>query len=139
MLVLDTDHLTAIGYESMIGLRLTKRLAQSGEEIATTAISVDEQLSGLLAAIHQRHEPASQIEPYAERVARMEFLAAFMILPWDHDGVARFVRMKADHVKGGTMDLKIASITLAHDATLLTRNTGHFAQVPGLRFANWLD
>lgn len=107
--------------------------------MATTAISVDEQLSGLLAAVHQRHEPTSQIEPYAELVARMEFLAAFLILPWDEDSVARFMKMKEDRVKGGTMDLKIASITLAHDATLLTRNTEHFTQVPGLRFANRLD
>ncbi len=35
--------------------------------------------------------------------------------------------------------LRIASITLAHDATLLTRNSVDFAQVPGLRFENWLD
>jgi tRNA(fMet)-specific endonuclease VapC len=37
------------------------------------------------------------------------------------------------------MDLKIASIAISHDATLLTRNTVDFAQVPGLRFENWLD
>jgi len=37
------------------------------------------------------------------------------------------------------MDLKIACLTLAHDATLLTRNTGDFGKVPGLRVANWLD
>jgi predicted nucleic acid-binding protein len=32
----------------------------------------------------------------------------------------------------------IASITLAHDATLLTRNTQDFAGVPGLKTENWL-
>ena len=37
------------------------------------------------------------------------------------------------------MDLKIACIVLAHDASLLTRNASDFAQVPGLRFENWLD
>ena len=63
MLVLDTDHLTAMGYTSELGQRLTARLSQTEEEIATTAISVDEQLNGLLAAIHRRNEPASQIEP----------------------------------------------------------------------------
>jgi len=139
VLVLDTDHLTAMGYDSAIGRRLQERLSESGEEIATTAISVDEQLSGLLAAIHARHDPMSQIEPYAELVERMEFLSVFLILPWDADSAARFLKLKADRVKGGTMDLKIASIALAHDAFLLTRNTIDFAHVPGLQVANWLD
>lgn len=39
----------------------------------------------------------------------------------------------------GTMDLKIAAICLAHDATLLTRNLVDFEKVPGLRVENWLD
>lgn len=37
------------------------------------------------------------------------------------------------------MDLKIASICLAHDAMLLTRNVGHFKNIPGLRVENWLE
>jgi len=35
--------------------------------------------------------------------------------------------------------MKIAAITLAHGAALLTRNIADFAKVPGLRFENWLD
>ena len=139
MLVLDTDHLSAMGYPTAIGQRLIERLDASGQEVCTTAISVDEQLSGLLAAIHRRRDPSVQIEPYSELIARVEFLASFLILPWDEDAVIRFQRLKADRIKTGTMDLKIASIALAHDATLLTRNTKDFAPVPGLRFENWLD
>ena len=139
MLVLDTDHLTALGYPSALGQRLAERLNDSGREIAITAISVDEQLSGLLAAIHRRNEPAKQIEPYAELVERLEFLASFLILPWDHDSVVRYTEMKTARIRGGTMDLKIACITLTHDALLLTRNTVHFAAIPGLRIENWLD
>jgi len=37
------------------------------------------------------------------------------------------------------MDLKIACITMANDATLLTRNIGDFIQIPGLKVENWLD
>jgi len=39
----------------------------------------------------------------------------------------------------GTMDLKIASIALANDATLLTRNTSDFKRVPDLRIEDWLS
>jgi tRNA(fMet)-specific endonuclease VapC len=37
------------------------------------------------------------------------------------------------------MDLKIAAICLAHDATLLSRNLRDFEKVPDLRTENWLD
>jgi tRNA(fMet)-specific endonuclease VapC len=42
-------------------------------------------------------------------------------------------------VRIGSMDLKIACVALAHDATLLTRNTTDFAQIAGLRIENWVD
>jgi tRNA(fMet)-specific endonuclease VapC len=35
------------------------------------------------------------------------------------------------------MDLKIASIALANDATLLTRNTKDFEKVHALRIEDW--
>ena len=37
------------------------------------------------------------------------------------------------------MDLKIASIALANDSTLLTRNTNDFQRVPGLRIEDWMS
>jgi tRNA(fMet)-specific endonuclease VapC len=39
----------------------------------------------------------------------------------------------------GRADLLISSITLAHRATLVTRNLRHFKQIPGLRLENWVD
>ena len=36
------------------------------------------------------------------------------------------------------MDLKIASIVLVHNATLLTRNFKDFRPIPGLKAEDWL-
>ena len=41
--------------------------------------------------------------------------------------------------KIGRADLLIACIALAHNATLVTRNTKDFAVVPGLKLENWAD
>jgi tRNA(fMet)-specific endonuclease VapC len=35
-------------------------------------------------------------------------------------------------------DLMIASVALVHDLTLVTNNSKHFRQVPGLRLEDWL-
>lgn len=66
-------------------------------------------------------------------------LAEFTFLPWDEEAAQRFKLFRRQDIRIGSADLKIACITLEHDATLLTRNTVDFAQVPGLRFENWLD
>ena len=41
--------------------------------------------------------------------------------------------------KIGRADLLIASITLANQATLVTRNLRHFRQIPQLLLENWVD
>jgi tRNA(fMet)-specific endonuclease VapC len=47
--------------------------------------------------------------------------------------------LKAAKTRLGTMDLKIASIALANDAILLSRNVGDFQKVPGLQVVDWLS
>jgi tRNA(fMet)-specific endonuclease VapC len=37
------------------------------------------------------------------------------------------------------MDLRIAAIAMANDATLLSRNLRDFERVAGLKVENWLD
>ena len=39
----------------------------------------------------------------------------------------------------GHFDLLIAGTALAHDMTVITRNTREFERVPGLRVENWYD
>ena len=105
----------------------------------TTIVSVEEQLRGWLASIAKVSDPHEQIEAYAALGERVNFLAAFTFLPWDKEAADLFKRLRKQGVRIGSMDLKIACITIEHDAVLLTRNTTDFAKVPGLRFENWLD
>lgn len=72
-------------------------------------------------------------------IKQVEVFASWLVLPWDDDAADLFDSLKSLRQKVGTQDLKIASICLAHDATLLTRNLADFESVPGLRVGNWLD
>ena len=139
MLVLDTDHLSELEVRSAPGLRLLTRLSARKDDAAITAVTVEEQLRGWLAEIRSRNKPRDQIRAYGRLVRTVEAHAKWTILPWDEDAVGVFESLAKRRIRIGTQDLKIAAITLAHDATLLTRNIVDFAQVPGLKFENWLD
>ncbi len=138
MLVLDTDHSSELGYRSVPGLRLLARLQAHSADATITAITVEEQLRGWLAEIRRHTDPHQHIRDYARLVRQVELHASLAVLPWDADAVRHFEMLKAQRVRIGTNDLKIAAIVLAHDATLLTRNLKDFAQVPGLKVENWL-
>ena len=47
------------------------------------------------------------------------------------------VAMERQGNRIGPYDLLIASIALVNDATLITRNTGEFQRVNGLRIEDW--
>ena len=96
-------------------------------------------MRGWLAEIRRHHDLHRQIAPYAKLQRQVEAFADWIVLPWDADSVELFLRYRGQGVRIGSLDLKIACIALAHDATVLTRNAKDFAQVTGLRIENWLD
>ncbi|NUQ61351.1 MAG: type II toxin-antitoxin system VapC family toxin [Pirellulales bacterium] len=61
------------------------------------------------------------------------------MLPWNDAAVSQFENLRQAKTRVGTMDLKIACITLAHGATLLSRNRKDFDKIPGLRVEDWLS
>lgn len=78
---------------------------------------------------------SSSAERAVAGVAR--FLSAFEVLPYDQDAcreggrIAAFLGGKGKPI--GDLDTMIAATALVNDSTIVTRNTRHFQQVPGLR------
>lgn len=78
----------------------------------------------------------------AENLDRLSrFLANFESLPFDDRAADFYGTMRVLLANAGTPiggnDLLIASIALAHDLTVITRNMREFARVPGLRVEVW--
>lgn len=140
MLILDTDHLAE--YQkgtSAEAQRLKQRLDQAGEPFETTIITVEEVMRGWLAAIRRTTDPFRQINAYTKLRQLFRFFATWEVFDWTEASAARFAELKAAKIKVGTMNLKIASIVLANDATLLPRNLNDFQDVPGLQAVDWLS
>lgn len=138
MVVLDTNHLSALERAGPSGLRLRDRLRTCGQDLFTTVISVEEQLRGRMGTISKlTKQPRMQIEAYQRFYERVENYARWSVLPWDNESADLFEFHRKSGLRIGTMDLKIACVAISHDALLLTQNTVDFAKVPGLRFEDW--
>lgn len=126
--VLDTDHLVAI----LRGrLDLSGRVAPT-EGLATTSVCVAELAHGA----HRSARPA-------ENLTRVDaLLAALEVLRFDEAAARVFGLIRAALENAGhpldVMDLQIASIALAHRATLVTHNARHFGRVPQLTLDDWM-
>ena len=137
MLVLDTDHLSILERDTARGPALADRLARCGERTVTTIVTVEELLRGWLSQIARAKSVQRQVAPYRHLRRRIELMAEWELLDFDEPAAHVFMELRARAVRIGTMDLKIAAIVLANDATLLTRNIADFARVPQLKMQNW--
>jgi tRNA(fMet)-specific endonuclease VapC len=138
MLVLDTDHLSILERGGTESLRLRERLvSQSPEEVATTIINFEEQMRGWLAYVAKARSLTQQIEAYRRLRRHLDNYRLIPVLDFDEQAAAELTHLQKARVRIGTMDLKIAAIALANDATLLTRNLSDFGKVPGLKVEDW--
>jgi predicted nucleic acid-binding protein len=98
----------------------------------TTAITVGELLYG--AARVGRPDLVGRV--------RALLAEAVTVLPFDGAAAGVYARLRSDlEAEGRPLaepDLRIASIALANDLTLVTGNGRHFARVPDLRVEDWL-
>lgn len=139
MILVDTDHLSVlIDRRHSLRSKLQARLNAAGDSIATSIVSVEEQLRGWLAQIHRVRDPHQQMIPYIRLFKLIDFLHDWQILEWNEPAADAFVRLRRGRIRVGTQDLKIAAVALANRATLLSSNLRDFQQVPGLLVEDWL-
>jgi tRNA(fMet)-specific endonuclease VapC len=78
----------------------------------------------------------------AQRQARIHAATSpYVSLAFDDEAAWQYSKLRHLLERQGNIigpnDLKIASICLAHDLTLVTGNAGEFSRVPGLQVEDW--
>ena len=139
MFVLDSDHLSLIDRsDSKLGSSIRRRIEQIGvHHFATTIVNYDEQTRGWLAYSAKAKRNAELIDAYRRLEGHLRIYCATRVLSFDELAAVKFQVLKGSKLKVGTMDLRIAAIVLAHDATLLSRNLRDFERIPGLKVEDW--
>lgn len=137
MFVLDTDTLS---HFLRAQGRVTERVEQAREEVVITLISRIEILQGRFASVFKAVDGEKLVQAQQRLEETEKDLKRFTILAVA-PAAAEFDRLRRNKKlkRIGRGDLLIAAITLAHRATLVTRNLRDFRQVPGLRVENWTD
>jgi tRNA(fMet)-specific endonuclease VapC len=131
--IFDTDHLTLFQHgHALVGRRATM---QSCGAVGITVVTVEETLRGRLASLARAGDGPSRIHQYGVLEQTIRLFTQFPVVPYDQPAEAHFQQLRT--IRIGTRDRKIASIALASQSILVTRNRRDFALVPGLVLEDW--
>lgn len=138
MVLLDSDHMSLIQRGGLDGRRIWQRLRTlPPDDIAVSAVSYEEQTRGWLARIAKAPTLERISSDYAELKNLLQDYCNIAVIDFDAKAAFHFRRLRQAQIRIGTMDMRIASIALANDAVVLTRNTSDFSKVPELRVEDW--
>ncbi len=133
--VLDTDMLVL--FQEGHDRACSRVLSHPADELATTAITVEEQLSGWYTLLRRAKRPRELAHAYQRLVDNVHVLGQFHILSFTEPAIDRFTHLKSLKLGVRHPDLRIAAITLEHGGTLVTRNLRDFKRIPGLPVVDW--
>ena len=132
--ILDTDTLTLLRQGNTAIIQKLQEIDPN--EVAITAITVEEQLSGWYTLMRQLRSD-SDLERAYERLAQtVRFVGRLPILGFSQDAIVTYRNLLSQKLNIGKMDLRIAAIALECNATVVTRNARDFGRVPALTIAD---
>ncbi|AKV68302.1 hypothetical protein VL20_3292 [Microcystis panniformis FACHB-1757] len=139
MYLLDTDTLTHLHSGNTNVINRLENLQD--EEVAITIVTKLEILRGRIDYLLKAFS-GSDLLKAQELFSRSEtLLNQLPVILIDPNAANQFDRLQdiSKFRKIGRSDLLIASIALANQARLVTRNLRHFRQIPHLFLENWVD
>jgi tRNA(fMet)-specific endonuclease VapC len=133
--ILDTDHISLWQTDHPI---IRQKLGQiDPTDFAVTIVSFEEQMRGRLNEIQRAGSDAALVAGYRHLQMTEQFFGSLNVLAYSSEAQSLFQQLRKQRVRIGTRDLRIASIGLSVNGTIVTRNQRDFRQVPGLRLADW--
>ena len=137
--ILDTNHLSILQRRtepafSKLSLRLNE---VSPDLIFVTIISFQEQFQGWMAFINRAKKADQIVTAYLKLESLIQLFSVSQISSFDYKANEIAEKLRRQRLRLGTMDLRIASIALSHNAILLTRNLSDFSRIPDLKVEDW--
>ena len=139
MYVLDTDTFSNLIIRSRNYPALRNRfLQQPSHTLFISIILVDEMLKAILPLIQREWNTPKIVGRYADLQDFLAELQQIQILPFDDAAYQKFIRIPNALRHPHPRDCRLAAIALSRGFTVVTRNTRHFAGIPGSRVVGQL-
>lgn len=107
------------------------------DEIATTIITVEEQMSAWYTLLRKARTSERLVPVYQRMTETVRFLSRLPLLTFSGQAALTFDQLRQQQPRKGRMDLRIAAIALASHAALVTRNSVDFEDIEGLDVEDW--
>jgi len=139
MFLLDTDYAVLLqrGTGPELVRLLDRMAAHSAEAFFYPVVAFHEQMLGANAFISRAKSRREVVRGYRMLHQILADFSTAQVLPFDDAAAEEFETLRRQGIRVGTMDLRIASIALARELTVLTRNLVDFERIPGLIVEDW--
>lgn len=139
MYIFDTDHLGVLQRQRGPDFeKLITRLADLDQSLFyTTIVSFHEQINGWTKYIKNSLQADKTVAGYWRLENILNDFSRAQVLPFSADAAEIFGELRSQKVRVATMDLRIASIAIANQMTLLTRNSVDFDRIPNVSIEDW--
>jgi tRNA(fMet)-specific endonuclease VapC len=101
-------------------------------------VNFEEQMRGWLSLVARAGKSGQEVAAYTRLQSMLRFFSAIPVLDYTEVASEQFAALRRLRPRTGSMDLKIAAITLSLNATLLSRNIKDFRLVPNLKVEDWI-
>lgn len=139
MFILDTDHLGILqGPRNEQCLNILQKIAEVDDSnVYLTIISFHEIVAGWTKFVKQSNDPLKIVAGYARLEQVLKDFSCSQVLPFSLAASEVFEGLKQRKIRVATMDLRIASIAISQQMTVVTRNTVDYDRIPGLIVQDW--
>ena len=138
LLILDTDHASLFLKGNTL---VCDRLLQTEpNDLAISIITAEEICQGWLSEINkysQDSQSSRLLLAYSELEKALDFFQTIQRVSFDTKAYNQFKILRNQFRRLGTRDLRITAIALSINATVITRNTKDFGQIPNLSIEDW--
>lgn len=135
MFILDTDHISL--FQRNHPTVVAHVLETPPDKLATTVITLEEQIRGRLDRVRKAKSDEEIVRAYKNLLVTFLYFQNVRVIGFDEKAQTIFRSLRENKIRIGTQDLRIASIALTHNATIVTRNYQDYISVPSVKIQDW--